>query len=124
MVFTDDDGRLMSIYPHSGHYRPTDRNLHKLLEFLAVSGVDLTLLLVDAQRTYKVAREERKEGKVRKVDTPFLVPADELLSFLAAKHAAWDALLFDELMQRARAWAHRLGWVGGHDRRVSFAWST
>lgn len=54
------NGVLTTLYPHSGHYRPTNLHLHRLLLFLSGLGVDLSAIQVDAQRVHKVARPEKK----------------------------------------------------------------
>lgn len=64
------NGVLVNLYPHSGHYRPTDRHLHRLLLFLSGLGVDLSAIQVDAQRVHKVARPDKK------VRLSWCLPAD------------------------------------------------
>lgn len=55
-----EEGVLKTLYPHSGHYRPTNQHLRVLLKFLKSLGVDLDALEVDAQRVHKVARPEKR----------------------------------------------------------------
>lgn len=31
-----------AVWPHSGHYRPTEENFHEFISFLAENNVDLT----------------------------------------------------------------------------------
>ncbi|CAM9887448.1 unnamed protein product [Chrysoparadoxa australica] len=94
-------GIIECVYPHSGHYRPTDNHLAQLLVWLHLGGVDLTRISVDAQRTYKVARQE----KVKKIDSPFMANAKEMLDFLEHKAKAWESGLFAELCDQAAAYA-------------------
>lgn len=54
-----ENGVLVTLYPHSGHYRPTNLHLHRLLLFLRQLGVDLSCIQVDAQRVHKVARQDK-----------------------------------------------------------------
>jgi hypothetical protein len=58
------EGKLLKLYPHSGHYRPHDRHFCCLLQFLRLSGVALSELQVDAQRIFKSSRhtQEQKKG--------------------------------------------------------------
>lgn len=54
-----ENGVLVTLYPHSGHYRPTNLHLHRLLLFLLQLGVDLSYIQVDSQRVHKVARHDK-----------------------------------------------------------------
>src|SRR3546814_13338592 len=49
-MFVAENGYLTRVYPHSGHYRPTDDHLLSLLQFLDQQGVDMR-------------SEERRVGK-------------------------------------------------------------
>jgi hypothetical protein len=69
MFMCDDGGKLVQLYPHSGHYRPSDGHLYNLLRYFESAGIDLSAVQVDAQRTYKTARPENDGGKVRKVNS-------------------------------------------------------
>lgn len=55
-----ENGVLVALFPHSGHYRPTNLHLHRLLRFLRGLRVDLSAIQVDAQRVHKVARPEKR----------------------------------------------------------------
>lgn len=55
-----EKGVLVTLYPHSGHYRPTNLHLHRLLLLLRGLGVDLSAVQVDAQRVHKVARPDKR----------------------------------------------------------------
>jgi hypothetical protein len=72
MFMSDDSGKLVQLYPHSGHYRPSDGHLYNLLRYFESAGIDLSAVQVDAQRTYKTARPENDGGKVRKVSSSSL----------------------------------------------------
>ncbi len=49
-------GNLIAFYPHSGHYRPTDVHILRMLDFLVGCGADISKVGVDAQRVYKTCR--------------------------------------------------------------------
>lgn len=53
-LFVATDGVMTRLYPHSGHYRPTDSHLLTLLLFLESKGVNLEALEVDVQLVMKV----------------------------------------------------------------------
>ncbi len=50
------DGALVTLYPHSGHYRPMDRHLCSLLRFLHFRGLPLSEIQVDVQRILRACR--------------------------------------------------------------------
>ena len=56
------DGDLRELYPHSGHYRPGEHNLHQLLVRLRSCGVNLAGFTVDVQRLYKACHPEASPG--------------------------------------------------------------
>jgi hypothetical protein len=55
-----NQGQLLKLFPHSGHYRPEEHHFLWLLSFLLVSNVNMKKLQVDAQRIYKVSRQAEK----------------------------------------------------------------
>lgn len=61
-LFVIDNGYLTTLYAHSGHYRPTEKNIYQLLNYLICRGVDVTNVLVDAQRIVRVSREKETGG--------------------------------------------------------------
>ncbi|CAB1108709.1 unnamed protein product [Ectocarpus sp. CCAP 1310/34] len=105
-----EEGVLKTLYPHSGHYRPTNQHLRVLLKFLNGLGVDLDALEVDAQRVHKVARPDKRASypRVRKMDNPFMVSARYLLDFFEAKYLAWSSCHFDELYLKVNERHERL----------------
>ncbi|CAM9997641.1 unnamed protein product, partial [Ascophyllum nodosum] len=104
-----ENGALMTLYPHSGHYRPTNSHLKGLLRFLRGLGVDLSAIQVDAQRVHKVARpDKRSERRVRKMDNPFMVSGMYLLDFFETKQKAWASSLFVDVRKKARERGDRL----------------
>lgn len=56
------EGRLMTVSPHSGHYRPSGCSLLRFLQHLHAEGVQLSHVMVDVQRLVKVARETDSQG--------------------------------------------------------------
>lgn len=97
MVITG--GLIQTIYPHSGHYRPSEHELLVLLQFLVANGVDLRDVAVDVQRTQKVYRATVNGALVRKLDNAHFWKAYRVLNFLAVKHSSWKSGLFDELVE-------------------------
>jgi hypothetical protein len=57
IIFTDDDGYLIRLYPHSGHYRPGEAHIQRMLFFLHHKGVDLRTFEMDTQQILHVARD-------------------------------------------------------------------
>ena len=53
---------MKKLYPHSGHYRPKDRNLCWLLKFLLRKSIPIANILVDAQRVFKCSRQSDGKG--------------------------------------------------------------
>ncbi|TMW56561.1 hypothetical protein Poli38472_006571 [Pythium oligandrum] len=93
-----NDGIIETIYPHSGHYRPSEHELLVLLRFLVAQGVDLTDVKVDVQRIQKVFRSSINGSLVRKIDNAHFWNAYRVLYFLEQKHLAWKIGFFDELV--------------------------
>lgn len=93
-----DNGAIKIIYPHSGHYRPSEHELLVLLRFLVANGVDLSDVKVDVQRIEKVFRDSINGALIRKIDNAHFWNAYRVLYFLELKHFAWKDGLFDELV--------------------------
>jgi hypothetical protein len=95
IFITDDDGYLTRLYPHSGHYRPGEAHMQRVLFFLYHQGVDLRTFDVDTQQIVHVTRDkpkkekaesaEEKAEKKKKVESLHLMPAVEVACFLAHK---------------------------------------
>ncbi|GAB9464192.1 hypothetical protein Gpo141_00001632 [Globisporangium polare] len=98
MVITD--GIIKTIYPHSGHYRPSEHELLVLLQFLVENGVDLRDVEVDVQRIQKVYRATVNGSLIRKLDNAHFWKAYRVLNFLWLKQMSWKNGLFDELVER------------------------
>lgn len=99
-ILVCDRGERLVLYPHSGHYRPKDKHFLNFLLFLERSGVDLSGVTVDVQRTLRTARLVLPGGeKVKKKDTAWMWGALKLRDFLLVKVGAWDRGMFAELSQ-------------------------
>ncbi|KAJ0400677.1 hypothetical protein P43SY_005450 [Pythium insidiosum] len=92
------NGVIETIYPHSGHYRPSEHELLVLLRFLVAQGVDMSHVKVDVQRIQKVYRDVVNGTRVRKIDNAHFWGAYRVLFFLEQKHLAWKIGLFDDIV--------------------------
>ncbi|KAL7473174.1 hypothetical protein ACHAXS_013584 [Conticribra weissflogii] len=62
IFLTDDQGRMTHLYPHSGHYRPGEAHMQRVLFFLQRLGVELSTFDVDMQQIFKVSRKSAPNG--------------------------------------------------------------
>lgn len=112
IIITDDDGFMTRLYPHSGHYRPREGHMQRLLYFLHHEGVDLRTFEMDTQQIMHVARDtidlntdkEKEKGekpkngdgkkqkkdqgggeKKKKIDSLMLWPAVTVACYVAHK---------------------------------------
>mmetsp|Transcript_23412 Transcript_23412/g.39009 ORF Transcript_23412/g.39009 Transcript_23412/m.39009 type:complete len:941 (+) Transcript_23412:88-2910(+) len=93
-----EDGRLVKLFPHSGHYRPHDRHLFLLLEFLRTQGIDLSKVQVDVQRIMKQARPSEKDGsKVKKTECSLYSDGNTAYYYLRAKQSALSGGLLRQI---------------------------
>ena len=70
ILITDSNGHLIKLYPHSGHYRPGEAELLRILLYLQKHGVGLEGIEVDLQQIYHVSRFQIDNGlecKVKKL---------------------------------------------------------
>jgi hypothetical protein len=95
-----ENGQIRIIYPHSGHYRPSEHELLVLLRFLVEKGVDLSDVVVDVQRVQKVFRSSINGHFIKKIDNAHFWKAFHVLHFLEIKNFAWKLHLFDELIEK------------------------
>lgn len=69
IFLTDEHGRLTHLYPHSGHYRPGEAHVQRVLFFMQQLGVELSTFVVDMQQLFKVSRKlAPKGGNIDAVD--------------------------------------------------------
>eukprot|EP00579_Thalassiosira_antarctica_P021200 CAMPEP_0201959490 /NCGR_PEP_ID=MMETSP0904-20121228/6413_1 /ASSEMBLY_ACC=CAM_ASM_000553 /TAXON_ID=420261 /ORGANISM="Thalassiosira antarctica, Strain CCMP982" /LENGTH=842 /DNA_ID=CAMNT_0048505157 /DNA_START=48 /DNA_END=2576 /DNA_ORIENTATION=- len=57
IFITNEQGRLIRLYPHSGHYRPGEAHMQRALFFFQQFGVELSTFTVDMQQIFKVSRK-------------------------------------------------------------------
>jgi hypothetical protein len=62
IFLTDERGLLTQLWPHSGHYRPGEAHMQRVLFFLQQLGVELSTFMVDMQQIFKVTREVATKG--------------------------------------------------------------
>jgi hypothetical protein len=95
IFLTNEDGIITRLYPHSGHYRPGEADMQRMLFYLHHNKVNLRTLEMDTQQIFHVARqdtlkeqtdgEQSKEKKKKKVESLYLQPAVFVACFLAHK---------------------------------------
>mmetsp|Transcript_10139 Transcript_10139/g.25388 ORF Transcript_10139/g.25388 Transcript_10139/m.25388 type:complete len:392 (-) Transcript_10139:378-1553(-) len=102
IIITDNQGYLTRLYPHSGHYRPGEAHMQRMLFFLHRNGIDLRSFAMDTQQLLHVSREKedpkkkgktggdgkavkKEEKKMKKVDSLHLERAADVACFLAHK---------------------------------------
>jgi hypothetical protein len=88
IFITDEHGVLQQVLPHSGHYRPGEAHMQRMLFFLHNQGVDLWSFQVDMQQILHVARDTdgtEKVEKKKKTETLRLTPAGLVACYLAHK---------------------------------------
>lgn len=103
ILITGDDGIIQRVYPHSGHYRPGEADMQRMLFHLHDKGADLRTFDVDLQQILHVTRDSQKKGedgtekKKKKTQSLYLMPALYLARFLAHKARAIGKGLFDQI---------------------------
>ncbi|XP_075637236.1 IQ domain-containing protein IQM6-like isoform X1 [Castanea sativa] len=55
-----EDGILKAVWPHSGHYRPTEGNFQELMSFLKKHHVDLTNVKATEKAQVKKKKKKKK----------------------------------------------------------------
>ena len=57
IIVTDDNGYLIKLYPHSGHYRPRERDVQRILYYFnSIVGMSLKTFQVDTQQLIHISR--------------------------------------------------------------------
>jgi len=107
IFLTDETGALTRLYPHSGHYRPGEADMQRMLFYLHHKKVNLRTFDMDTQQILHVARQETfqkqtdgeqsKEKKKKKVDSLHLQPAVFVACFLAHKARFIREGVFDQI---------------------------
>ncbi|KAG7356710.1 hypothetical protein IV203_001396 [Nitzschia inconspicua] len=118
IIITDDEGYLARLYPHSGHYRPGEAHMQRMLLFIHRKGVDLSTFEIDMQQLIHVSREKEegkkkskgddesksKEGKkAKKVDSLYLARAVDVACYLAHKADFIGKGIFDRIHKIRKA---------------------
>jgi hypothetical protein len=112
IFITDDEGYLTRLYPHSGHYRPGEAHMQRVLFYIYHEGVDLRTFEIDTQQIVHVARENEAgkekntpannaatESKKKKIESLHLMPAVLVACFLAHKARFIGEGVFSQIHQ-------------------------
>uniref|UniRef100_A0A7S2IJP1 Uncharacterized protein n=1 Tax=Helicotheca tamesis TaxID=374047 RepID=A0A7S2IJP1_9STRA len=136
IFITDKKGYLMRLYPHSGHYRPGEAHMQRILYFLEQLGVDLKTFDVDMQQILHVSRKHPPQGKLhseengkeprksKKVQSLKLQRGFDVACFLAHKTLMIDENVFHDIHKIRRLGNISVGKVletiddGGHWRNL------
>ncbi len=101
ILITDDEGYLTRLFPHSGHYRPGEAHMQRMLFFLHHIGISLRTFDLDTQQIFHVNREttaaDGEEKKKKKTDSLHPMPALYVASFLAHKARFIEAGIFAQI---------------------------
>lgn len=104
ILITDEDGFLSRLYPHSGHYRPGEADMQRMLFHLHDKGVNLRTLEMDTQQMLRVSRTEPQpsqhpgpEKKKKKIQSLHLKSAVYVACFLAHKARFIGEGIFDQI---------------------------
>ena len=107
ILITDDEGYLTRLFPHSGHYRPGEAHMQRMLFFLHHNGVSLRTFDLDTQQIFHVNREtnaaDGEEKKKKKIDSLHPMPAVYVASFLAHKARFIEAGIFTQIHKIRKA---------------------
>lgn len=110
IFITDEEGYLTMLYPHSGHYRPGEAHVQRVLFFLYSKGADLRTFEMDTQQIQHVARdveapkdEGEKTEKKKKIESLHLMPAVLVAFFLAHKARFIGEGIFDQIHRIRKA---------------------
>jgi len=123
IIITDDQGYMTRLYPHSGHYRPGEAHMQRMLFFLHHKGVDLRTIEMDTQQFRHVSRDkdgnkskdgekekdkgskDTKDGekKVKKIDSLHMEKAVTVACFLAHKASFIGQGIFDSIHKIRKA---------------------
>ena len=77
IFLTDDQGHLTHLYPHSGHYRPGEAHVQRVLFFMQQLGVELSTFVVDMQQLFKVSRKFAPKGGIGNDNAAAMVVVDK-----------------------------------------------
>lgn len=94
---TDANGVLQQVFPHSGHYRPGDADVQRMLFFLYKQGVDLRSFDVDIQLLIHIDRQGCEKDKRKKLESLHLRSAMMVALFLSHKARTAGLGIFEQL---------------------------
>jgi hypothetical protein len=113
ILISDENGILVRLYPHSGHYRPGEADMQRMLFHLHDKGVDLRSFEMDTQQILHVTRETAPvmtnkddptavggnppEKKKKKIQSLHLKQAAFVACFLAHKARFIGEGIFDQI---------------------------
>ena len=109
IFITDDDGYLTRLYPHSGHYRPGEAHMQRVLFYLYHEGVDLRSFEIDTQQILHVARDGNDAAKDKKKDNNCIVATDKVTT---EKKKKIEALHLMPAVYIACFLAHKARFIG------------
>jgi len=114
IIVTDSQGKLLRLYPHSGHYRPGEAHIQRILFFLQHSGFDLSTFDVDIQQLRHVAREKDQ----KKTHSLYLMSASYVASYLTHKALMIGEGVFEDIHKRRAAMMRGIKLRLHHDSRI------
>lgn len=94
---TDDDGHLTLVFPHSGHYRPGESDMQRVLFYIYHNGVDMRTFEVDIQQLIHIDRTDGSKEKRKKRDSLYLRPATVVAHYLSHKARFIEKGIFDQI---------------------------
>lgn len=119
IVITNEKGIMVRLYPHSGHYRPGEADMQRMLFHLHDKGVDLGSFEMDTQQILHVTRETAPitgnnnkggmfatpggEKKKKKTQSLHLKKAAFVACFLAHKARFIGEGIFDQIHKIRKA---------------------
>lgn len=62
MMFVDQEGHLMKINDHSGHYRPGDQQMFATLQYLLRQGVDLSKTQIEFETLWEIKLHKQRNN--------------------------------------------------------------
>jgi hypothetical protein len=100
ILITDDDGVLVRVLPHSGHYRPGEADMQRMLFYLFHQGADLRLIEVDTQQLNHINRKDPTTCiKKAKKDSLHLTTGASVAQYLSHKARLIGLGIFAQIHQ-------------------------
>lgn len=112
IIITDEEGYLTRLYPHSGHYRPSESHMQRMLLFLHRKGVDLRTLEVDTQQLSRLSREKETKPRDKKSKSGTKDEVDAASSGKKEKTKKVDSLHLEKAIDVACYLAHKADFIG------------